>query len=132
MTCDFWSEKGITGAGACQLGLHGGRPSLGLCQDCAQNTAAGTWPQLPPPPVPLPSPYAYAFVLTGAPLETRKALCTACPHQKSLKEYTFSHTTTVMVRCEKCTRCDGGRNLAMSFQACPLGLWKAIYNQESP
>jgi hypothetical protein len=131
MTCDSWSENGITGAGTCALGFHGGRPSLGLCQSCPQNTAAGIWPQLPPPPTPAASPYAHAFVLTGEPLAQRKAICAACPHLKSLKDYTFSHTTTVMVRCEKCTRCEGGRNLAMSVQACPLGLWEAIYNQES-
>jgi hypothetical protein len=131
MTCIYWSENGIAGAGACALGLHGGRPSLGLCQGCTQNTAAGSWPQLPPPPAPAPSPYAHSFVLTGEPLEKRKAICSSCPHLKSLKDYTFSHTTTVMVRCEKCTRCEGGRNLAMSFQACPLGLWEAIYNMES-
>jgi hypothetical protein len=50
MTCQHWTENGIAGAGTCQLGLHGGRPSLGLCQSCPQNTSAGTWPKFAPPP----------------------------------------------------------------------------------
>jgi hypothetical protein len=49
MTCQHWSDIGIAGAGACQRGLHGGRPSLGLCQGCPQNTAAGIWPPVAPP-----------------------------------------------------------------------------------
>lgn len=39
MKCDHWTECGIKHGGCCALGLFGGRPSLGVCRGCPQNSA---------------------------------------------------------------------------------------------
>lgn len=54
--CDHWQDKGSPEHGICRLGLYGGRPSLGTCAGCPRNTAAGSWPLLPPPAPPSPHP----------------------------------------------------------------------------
>lgn len=55
--CEHWKD------GACVLGLFGGRPSIGICRHCPQNTAAGIWPTVnahPPQPRRLMDPAALA------------------------------------------------------------------------
>ncbi len=46
MPCDHWTDCGVRGGGCCGLDLFGGRPSLGVCRGCEQNTAKGIWPTI--------------------------------------------------------------------------------------
>ena len=51
MPCDHWTSL-PPDAGFCALKLYGGRPSVGVCGLCPQNTTKGRWPFTPPrPPV---------------------------------------------------------------------------------
>ena len=45
MICDSWKDCGVRQGGCCQLGLYGGRPSLGVCAKCDQRTVDGVKPE---------------------------------------------------------------------------------------
>jgi hypothetical protein len=44
MICEHWSDCGVKSGGCCALGLGGGKPSLGGCKVCPQNSHAEEWP----------------------------------------------------------------------------------------
>ena len=53
--CQHWREHDHPDHGLCALARFGGKPSLGTCRNCPENTAAGKWPNadsLPAAPPP--------------------------------------------------------------------------------
>ena len=42
--CDHWSACNVTGGGCCAAGHFGGRPSLGVCRQCAHRVVQGEQP----------------------------------------------------------------------------------------
>lgn len=36
MNCKYWKNCGVIGGGCCELGLYGGQPSFGVCNQCDQ------------------------------------------------------------------------------------------------
>src|SRR5690606_30524646 len=96
--------------GACGLGKYGGRPTLGTCAHCPDNTAAEIWPVItvrgeklpprqPPPPAPVPTPEAQtAWRLRVLPI------CQSCPAFGGVEE-TPAMKITHRMRCSECRVC---------------------------
>jgi hypothetical protein len=101
MACEHWAACGVRGGGCCGLGLYGGRPSLGTCQACPSNTAAGEWPARVTLPI----------------LDARAAVCGACDENEGVsREVKGFRVDTVKCRACGC----GGLRLA---DECPAGKW---------
>jgi hypothetical protein len=117
---------------ACGLGLHGGRPSAGVCAYCisrGENTLEfaaklkATPPSLPQQTASLGKSLlnwtASGFSPTPPEaLATREATCRACPEwdAQALKG---------TGRCKQCG-CSTWAKLRMATEACPLGKWESI------
>jgi len=56
-------------------------------------------------------------------LARRRAICEDCVENEGVREIILNQATTLMVKCRKCTKCEGGRNLAVIGHSCPLGKW---------
>ena len=117
---------------ACGLGLHGGRPSAGVCAYCisrGENTPEHA-AQLKATPPSLPQQAASlgkalvkwtASGFSATPpeiLATREATCRACPEWDAA-------ALNATGRCNKCG-CSTWAKLRMATERCPLGKWDAV------
>lgn len=117
---------------ACGLGLHGGRPSAGVCAYCisrGENTPEfaaklkATPPSLPQQSASLGKSLANwtASGFSQTPhemLAAREATCRACPEWDAAALNSTG-------RCRKCG-CSTWAKLRMATEACPIGKWKAV------
>ena len=117
---------------SCGLGLHGGRPSAGVCAYCmsrGENTPEhaaklkATPPSLPQQAATLGKALvnwtASGFNATPPEiLATREATCRACPEWAA----TALNGTG---RCAKCG-CSTWAKLRMASERCPLGKWEPV------
>ena len=125
-------------ANSCGLGMHGGRPSKGVCARCmerGENTPEHA-AQVKANPPPLPQQAASLgkalvnWTSSGfAPtppdiLATREATCRACPEWDAAA---LNNTG----RCRKCG-CSTWAKLRMSTERCPLGKWQAVPLHPAP
>lgn len=118
INCGHWSS------GGCQLGLWGGRPSLGTCGRCLHNPEHTGEGILPAPPEQQGLIHGAATAITTAigigrasykTIKARESVCGSCPEM----------TSTLGVRqCGKCG-CVYALKLATAAEGCPLGKWAA-------
>ena len=119
-------------ANACGLGLHGGRPSKGVCARCmerGENTpehaaqVKANPPTLPQQATSLGKALVNWTSSGFAPtppdiLAAREATCRACPEWDAKA---LNNTG----RCQIC-KCSTWAKLRMSTERCPIGKWEAL------
>ena len=120
---------------SCSLGLHGGRPSAGVCAYCisrGENTPEhaeklkATPPSLPKQAANLGKALVNWTASGFSPtppdiLATREATCRACPEWDA----TAMGGTG---RCAKCG-CSTWAKLRMATERCPLGKWEPVLTE---
>lgn len=128
--CRRWSKSKVKSGGACSLGKFGGKPSLGACARCNDNTAKEVWPvitvrgaNLPPRACPLPP-------LIPSPAEQTAwrfrvlPICETCPAFGGVQE-TPGMKITHRIKCAECKTC--GSKTVGPMQDCPLEKFKAFH-----
>jgi len=131
VNCQYATSISIL-ANSCELGLHGGRPSKGVCFNCisnGENTLEHSEKiKTNPPSI---SQQATTFgksLLNWASigfyntptdiLANREAICSSC-HEWD------ANALNKTGRCKKCG-CSTWVKIRMSTERCPLGKWEAI------
>lgn len=134
MICDSWKDCGVRQGGCCQLGLYGGRPSLGVCAKCDHRTVDGVKPVKSQ--FELIKKYArveITQVMQGfaspADAAARLAICIACP-ERAVEHKGVTDSGGVGY----CTKCGCGNNpralltvkVTLAGVECPLLKWSAV------
>jgi len=134
MICDSWKDCGVRQGGCCQLGLYGGRPSLGVCAKCDQRTVDGVKPEKSQ--FELIKKYArveITQVMQGfaseADAAARLAICMTCP-DRAVEHKGVTDSGGIGY----CTKCGCGNNpralltvkVTLSGVECPLLKWGKV------
>ena len=132
MICDSWKDCGVRQGGCCQLGLYGGRPSLGVCAKCDHRTVDGVKPEKSQ--FELIKKYArveITQVMQGfaspADAAARLAICMECEHRAT----DYKGQTDPVGWCQRCSCGNNPRavltvKVTLSAVSCPLGKWSAV------
>lgn len=139
--CDYWSECKVLGGGCCAAGHYGGRPSIGVCNQCPHRVVNGERP------LAIGESINYGFAsraaaylaaerkhATQGPASVkvqadRAAICKGCEGRAEVVE--GASDPGGIGWCLKCG-CGSNRRAALSVKltlagaTCPLGKWQPV------
>jgi hypothetical protein len=141
LECDHWSECGVSGGGCCEAGHYGGRPSIGVCNQCRHRVVNGE------APIAIGETVNYGFASRAAAyLAAEKTHATQGPASGEVQ----AERTAICKACDGradvvqgatdpggigwCTKCGCGSNrraalsvkLTLAGATCPLGKWQPV------
>lgn len=139
--CDHWNPCGVSGGGCCAAGHYGGRPSIGVCNQCPHRVVKGDRPMA------IGESINYGFAsraaaylaaerkhatqgpASGQVQADRAAICKACEGRAEVVE--GASDPGGIGWCTKCG-CGSNRRAALSVKltlagaTCPLGKWQPV------
>lgn len=139
--CDHWSKCGVSGGGCCAANHYGGRPSIGVCNQCPHRVVNGERP------LAIGESINYGFAsraaaylaaerkhATQGPASSqvqaeRAAICKGCEGRAEVVE--GASDPGGIGWCTKCG-CGSNRRAALSVKltlagaTCPLGKWQPV------